>query len=235
MPRSSQVILLHGNARVLIPLQPALGRQFWRMTVEAPSLLITDCYRSIIVNHLTRVRNQLKGKDDNTGIAYLYLSYKEKQSLEVLIGSVVRQLIQDQDQIPAPAFMLWKEHLRQGSEAPSIQQLTKLFGELVAERPAFIVIDALDECEHHMRHDLIKRLRVEGDRYCLLVTSRYLDEFEEIAKPFVRINITASRADFDTFIDNEIESSRNLTRFSLLKKDLKDDIKHGVWNKSRGM
>ena len=118
------------------------------------------------------LRNQFQDKDQNSGIAYLYLRYKKPQSAENLLESIVKQLVGD-----AELSRCGQGHrLRQGFGSPTLIQLTVLLSQFVAKRHVYIVATALDECREDIRARLIDYLET-NDKNVSLVTSRILSEF----------------------------------------------------------
>ncbi|KAJ8127874.1 hypothetical protein O1611_g5761 [Lasiodiplodia mahajangana] len=179
---------------------------------------------SIIIEHLRELQSNLKRTTESPMIAFLYLSYKNIHTIEQLLGSVIRQLVQNEEPLPQPVTKLWARR-NQGDDAATVKDLTELLKAVVQGRQGYIVIDALDECSPDYRLRLIKALEVESENLSLLVTSRLLDE---ISKGFENIPIRANSSDLDLFIDHEIETRSRLKRFSEQDRTLRSEIKDAV-------
>lgn len=182
---------------------------------------------SITVNHLRRGRNEAMKTD--RGVAVVYLKYNEpEQTLDNLLGSFLRQLVEDLDALP-PAVSELYDHHRDRDTSPSVDELSDsllLTIDLFAE--VFLVIDALDECSDELRWDLIERLETLQPHVHLLITSRYLDSINEELELFIRFEIKAHRADIELFIDHQIKKNRNLRKIIERSHALRCDIKDAV-------
>jgi hypothetical protein len=90
--------------------------------------------------------------------------------------SILKQLSCKNDDTPilAPVAAKWEERLSQGSEHRlDMDECVDLILEITRERPAIIVIDALDECQLETRSELLEGL------------DRILQESEHLVKVFV--------------------------------------------------
>jgi hypothetical protein len=195
-------------------------------------------FRSIIISHLLDLREKFAGKDSGTQIACLYLSYKEQQNqtLEHLIGSIIRQLAEDHDQLPSSLISAWQKAKKHGSRDPTQAELSILFTDLTSERPTYIVLDGLDECQMDVRTVLMRMLvQKEKADIGLLLTSRILPDFDELSKGFRRVNIIANAQDLNLFIDYEFNNNWRLTEYAKQDRRLREDIKFGVGQKCNGM
>lgn len=167
-------------------------------------------------------------------VAYLYLSYKESQPLEHLLGSVVKQLVGEEIPLPQALLDLWNTRNR-GDDNATCDDLSRLIESLVQEHPSYIVVDALDECPHRDRLRLMHELQPASDNLSILVTSRYLDEFEDATREFKLLNIRADPSDLDLFIDHEFNSTSRLQKYSQIDPSLQDQVKAAVKNACDGM
>lgn len=98
---------------------------------------------SVIVNHLqTTFRDDLK-----VGIVYFYFSYRTPatQTLEAVLGSLVRQLLQKQLNTPSAILEIYQQHLNNKSR-PSLEELLRAARSAIEmHTKVFVVLDALDE------------------------------------------------------------------------------------------
>ncbi|KAF7536435.1 hypothetical protein G7054_g4536 [Neopestalotiopsis clavispora] len=140
---------------------------------------------SVIIDHLLSLNISPKEENDRS-VAFLYLSYKDPQTLETLVGSVIRQLVERIYPLPKDIRELWK--LRKSNDHPPLGELSSLLRKLSEDRNIYLVIDAFDECPKDIRFRLFKALQTDTERIHTLVTSRYLEEFDTLFEDFQRRN-----------------------------------------------
>ncbi len=187
-----------------------------------------------MIAHLLELQEQLKRSRDNARIAYLYLSYKEEYTLQELLGSVIKQLVAVDDVVPECVAKVWRKR-SQGGDAATIQDFSAMLRDLVQERRVFIVVDALDECRPEYRLRLMSLLQPKSSSVSLLVTSRLLDEFDEVSSDFEQIKITANSTDLDLFIDHEFRSHPRLKKFLKMDPTLQEEVKNSIKSACDGM
>ncbi|CAG9999075.1 unnamed protein product [Clonostachys byssicola] len=124
---------------------------------------------SVIVDDLDRSQKE-------NGIAYVYCNYKrgEIQTVESLLKTMLRQLLQTRLPLPEPVKSLYDEQESRQTRL-TLEETRGLLRSTVASYPrVFIVIDALDECI--------------GPDDC---RSRYLQEIQEL-QVFYAVNVLAT-------------------------------------------
>ncbi|KAH6612812.1 hypothetical protein B0J18DRAFT_441118 [Chaetomium sp. MPI-SDFR-AT-0129] len=189
---------------------------------------------SIVIAHLLALQEQLKGSRDSARVAYLYLSYNEEYTLQELLGSVIKQLVAVDEVVPECVVKVWKKR-GQGGDTATIQDFSDMLRDLVRERRALIVVDALDECRPEYRLRLMSLLQPESSNVSLLVTSRLLDEFDEVSSDFEKIKITANSTDLDLFIDHEFRWHPRLKKFLRMDPTLQEEVKNSIKSACDGM
>ncbi|KAF2476515.1 uncharacterized protein BDR25DRAFT_252579, partial [Lindgomyces ingoldianus] len=194
---------------------------------------------SIIIDHMLELEKSLKPSRSNGKVTYMYLEYEDAQSLEHLLGSIVRQIVQDEDPLPEPVVTAYSTHHKRDNEAPS-QCLSKLLFELSTQQPVYIIVDALDECSGPIRKRLLKLLKpkTNDDTYRpinILITSRLLDEFSDLSEDFHRVNITANPRDINMFVEHEFRNNGRLKRFAEQDRELLSDVKFTIRQRCNGM
>ncbi|KAK5085748.1 hypothetical protein LTR05_005036 [Lithohypha guttulata] len=192
---------------------------------------------SIIIDHLLSISQALP-KESSFKVAFLYLSYKEQHSLVHLLGSIIRQAVQDDEKLPDPVLEAFKRSRNRGDEPPTQKDLSIMLADLVQLKPLYIVIDGLDECHRETRASLVKLLQPHGFqdlKLNLLISSRLLDEFETLARGFERVNIRADSRDIDIFIDRMFSENAYLEDFRQQDPTLLDDVKVAVRSRCDGM
>ena len=188
---------------------------------------------SIVINHL----RQSRGEDlrMEVGVAVIYLKYNEpEQVVSSLLGSVLRQLIQDSNMLDEAVQDLYEHHRRRSTPPPLESIVLLLQKTFDTYKDVFLVIDGLDECEEETRWDLIDQVnKFAGVR--LMVTSRYLSSIEEELENYVRFEIKANKMDMELFIDYQVQRNRNLRRMVQRAPKLRQDIKSAVVKTAENM
>lgn len=183
---------------------------------------------SIVVDHLRqlRVSNKINA---NCGIAVVYLKYNDpKQTLENILASLLKQLLQSLQSVPKPLEELFERH-RDQNTTPSLDDISGTLLSLIEPYPdVFFIVDALDECTDEVRWELLGKLRECQPKVRLLITSRFLNSIDQELEDFERLEIKANRADLELFIDHRIEKNRNLRAVVQKSPKLRDDIKTAV-------
>ncbi|KAI9859761.1 MAG: hypothetical protein M1813_006478 [Trichoglossum hirsutum] len=189
---------------------------------------------SIIVNHLRRERAE--HSKCSIGIAVIYLKYNDpEQTLDNLLGSLLRQLVQESEAIP-PALLELYEHHRDRNTSPSPDEISETLSSAIENfGEVFFVVDGLDECSDDLRWELVEQLQRFQPKLHLLITSRYLDSIDEELQGFERFEVTANRADIELFIDHQILKNRNLRKIVGKSSSLRTDIKDAVVKTAEGM
>jgi hypothetical protein len=103
------------------------------------------------------------------------------------------------------------------------------------EKPNYVVVDALDECPASIRTRLIQALQPECGNLKILVTSRHMDEFEDLQAGFGIEVIKAHQDDLDLFMENEMH--RDQVRRPIWENEpaLRDSVKSAVKKNCDGM
>ncbi|KAE9368922.1 hypothetical protein N431DRAFT_318894, partial [Stipitochalara longipes BDJ] len=188
---------------------------------------------SIVINHLYQTRDE--GLKKEVGVGVVYLKYNEpEQTADNVLGSVLKQLVQDSSVIN-PAIQDLYEHHRQRNTSPSLESIAHLLQKTLEDyKDVFLIIDGPDECEEETRRDLIEQVgKLSGIH--LMVTSRYLSSIEEELENFVRFEIKANKMDIELFIDYQIQRNRNLRRMVQGTPRLRQDIKSAVVKTAENM
>jgi Cdc6-like AAA superfamily ATPase len=149
---------------------------------------------SIVVNHLRQTRSE--DQRDEIGIAVLYLKYNAPdQTINCLLGSLIRQLVQESKSFPRELVELYEQHRGRNTFLSHTELVAVLQSTVDTLDQLFFVVDGLDECAEELRWDLIDELdRLKG-KLRLLVTSRYQNSIDDELATFSRVEIKANRAD----------------------------------------
>jgi hypothetical protein len=162
---------------------------------------------SIVINELqVRFRN-----DAGVGIAYVYCNFRRHQEQKAvnLLASLLKQFSQGLSSMPQSLRRLYESHQSQRTR-PSFDEISQTLQSVVSEYSrAFIVIDALDECQDSGvdRKRFLTRLfglQVKI-RACLLATSRLIPSIKkEFEGRSTRMEIRASDHGLKRYIDEHI-------------------------------
>lgn len=149
-------------------------------------------------------------KNKNVMVMCIYLNYKEQteQTTLKLIGSLLRQLVEDQISISDNIQMLYEHHTNRSTH-PTLDELVKVLqSELSAFSRAFVVIDALDECQdHESRVGLLEILLSLGGNLQLMVTSHDLPVIAQHFQATDCLEIQTQDADVRIYVEHRINAA----------------------------
>lgn len=182
---------------------------------------------SIVVHHLhNKFRN-----DPTVGIAYLYCNFRQhhEQKPADLLANLLKQCIQEQPSTPESMENLYKRH-KDKRTRPSFDEISKVLHSVVANYSrAFIIIDALDECQ--VSDGGRKRLLSEifnlqaKTRANLFATSRFIPEITKEFEGSVLLEIRASSKDVQRYLEGHMSQLPSFVLRSLvLQEEIKTEI-----------
>lgn len=227
-------------------IQLALARQYSRKSQRSSSCQLLKASSSIIIEHMRQLASSLRPGPNVGKVAYLYLQYGKRPPIHELVGSIVRQLVEDDAQLPEVVLQQYNTHARNGETKATETLLSSLLCELASQRPVYIVLDALDEyrCGSTEEEDesICKRLLkyivpdgAEKGSISILITSRLLDEFTDLSKNFHRVNIGANERDIAIFVDHEFDDKSRLQEFAEMDSGIRDLVKETITRDCGGM
>ncbi|KAJ7587114.1 hypothetical protein C8J56DRAFT_1014600, partial [Mycena floridula] len=194
---------------------------------------------SIIVEHL---RSAILHPE--IAIICIYCDYKRQaeQTATQLLGSILKQLVQQHPSISDHLSTLHKTCLSQGTR-PSIAELfTALQTEVLLYSQVYIVVDALDECsENNQVRDLFfstqlnHGLRSLSEKVHLLITSRDILWMAQQFDGEPKIMIEAHKEDLQTYIKDRLAVDIKLQRHMKGETKLEAEIVDQVSLKAAGM
>lgn len=98
---------------------------------------------SIVIKHI----DEQVRFDTTVGVAYIYCNFQNKHNAEDMIQSLLKQLTQGQPSLPKAVKNLYELH-RPKQTRPLLQEISKTLKSVAAiYSKAFIIVDALDECQ----------------------------------------------------------------------------------------
>jgi hypothetical protein len=171
-----------------------------------------------------------------SGIAILFLKYNDReQTLENLLASLLKQLLQGQRTIPPCLLELFEKHASQNLSATAEELLEALSSSVAACRTAYIIVDGLDECTEEVRWPLVEDLLKLPEHARLMLTSRFLDSMDEEFSEFQQLEIKANKEDIELYVDSQIKRNRNLRRMVQKHHTMRGEIKDQVVKSAKGM
>jgi hypothetical protein len=182
---------------------------------------------SIVVDDLcTRFRS-----DSSIGIAYLYCNFRrpQEQNPGNLLASLLKQLVQEQPSTPESVKSLYERH-KDKRTRPSIDEISKvLYSVIVDHSKAFIIIDALDECQvsdgdrKRLLSEIFNLQAKTGAN--LFATSRFIPEITKEFERSIKLEIRASEGDVQRYLAAHIlELPSCVSRSSDLQEKIKSEI-----------
>jgi nucleoside phosphorylase len=163
---------------------------------------------SVVIEHL----HNLFPKGSKIGIGYIYcmFSQQSEQTLENMLGSLLRQLTSGLPSIPQNVVEAYQVYERQ-CRYPRHTELYKLLRCVIAEyEKVFFITDALDECSAHegkreMFLDTLFELQLDFDLN-IFATSRIDGDMKEyfIAHNAAILPIHARDEDLKSFLENRM-------------------------------
>ena len=188
---------------------------------------------SIVIDHLWNgVRK------DGIGVAYIYCDYlkHEEQTPIHLVGSLLKQLAEQQKPMSESLRNYYKEHKRSNTNPSPERAIEVLKAECDSWSRIYIIIDALDECSEK---DATRQILVKGllslqssKRINILVTSRPIPSILCNLEVWERLEIRADSEDIHRYLLGQMD------RFSkriLAEKDLQAKIISEIIDAADGM
>ncbi|KAF3933962.1 Delta-latroinsectotoxin [Dactylella cylindrospora] len=188
---------------------------------------------SAVVKKLETLQRQ-RGKSE-IAIAYFYFDFSDKaMDVRKFSRSIVKQLAFQSGKFPDEVKMLYDEYSRSGKEA-SNQEVNELLLKLAgASDTAYILVDALDECNDDYRGaigEILQELASVGVR--LFVTSRtHPEDVNEWFDQADKIELRAHPDDISVYLQAEMD--RNV-RGRRLNPKLRERITSDLVSMSQGM
>ncbi|KAK8241480.1 hypothetical protein HDK77DRAFT_510348 [Phyllosticta capitalensis] len=169
------------------------------------------------------------GRQAESQVAFLYLSYLEYPSVKDLLGCLASQLVRQFGDLSSLPLHAKKLSRAKRSDPPGLKQLKELLSELVsASTCTFIVVDAMDEFDQQQSGELLGILQEIGAN--LFVTSR-----NRPARGFKELKIEAHKEDIGLYIQERYKRNDRLMRMIERDASLERDIKDAITSKAAGI
>ncbi len=189
---------------------------------------------SIVVEELTtRFSN-----DPTVGIAYLYCNFRrqDEQKINDLLASLLKQLAESQLSFSVTVKELYNRHETKRTR-PSLREVSDALQAVTAlNSRAFIIIDALDECQisDGCRQQFLSAL-FSLQAKCgvnLFTTSRHIASIEKEFEGNVKMEIRASEEDVRRYLDGHMF---RLPGYVVRSLELQEEIKANIVQAIDGM
>jgi NACHT domain len=166
------------------------------------------------------VQDFLSGKyggDPDTGLGYVFCSYRDTQRPEGFIRSYMRQLLTQMSRMPTGVEDRYDELYPDGkvlklsdldipTEAEKPSKIENLFTYVIERFPRVILVfDALDECD-------------DRGRWLLPLLSKLVERYAQVQGPVVKVFITSRRQ------PDIVRAFRNVPTISILASNIASDI-----------
>jgi ankyrin repeat protein len=166
----------------------------------------------MVVDHI-----QKSFVEKDIALAYVYCDWQDSvaQTPSKLIGSLLRQLVERQPSLPTSVSDLYIKS-KYGRAPLSLEESIGILRELAATvRRLFVLVDAVDECGIDIKsgesgalvlENALKSLLEDGTmstNLSVFTTSRFDQQTSDEEGRFTRIELYASKADLQMFIESE--------------------------------
>ncbi|KAJ7591828.1 ankyrin repeat-containing domain protein [Mycena floridula] len=189
---------------------------------------------SRVIDHLQKLTQGQPG----VGVAYIFCDYRQSsiQGATDVIGSVLRQLLINSDEIPGSLHSIHDCYKSVPPQPRTLRDFTTaLEAQIQLYSCVYLVIDALDESSSETRDILISTVHrlAESGHLHVLVTSRQMigDEFVNDSQ----IHIWANDGDIRRYITQRIKDGKELQKVINGDETLQDEIINKVTEKADGM
>ncbi|KAF2790565.1 HET-domain-containing protein [Melanomma pulvis-pyrius CBS 109.77] len=204
--------------------------QYDRWKTDAASFLwlhgIPGCGKTILSSTILQSVLQYCKEDPNKVVAYFYFDFNDvqKQSPELMLHSLICQLLQQFVKIPASLNTLFSSS-NNGQQQPSLHTLEEMLQQIIQELPhVYMVLDAMDECSKRAELvDILETLAAwQLQNLHILMTSRRERDIESSLETFM---------DRQTFICIQSELvDKDIQKY--VQRRLSDDKRLNKWGKN---
>ncbi|KAJ7600128.1 hypothetical protein C8J56DRAFT_1019466 [Mycena floridula] len=172
-------------------------------------------------------------------VIYIYCQYDktDEQTLNKLLGSILKQLMEHHLIIPDHLLTLYSNHSPRKTLATLAELMGTLRTELKSHSCVYLIVDALDECVDTVQQLFLStqsELRSLNNLQ-LLMTSRQMQSITEALRDESTIYIEAHDEDLQTYIQARIAAQTRLKRLMKADRSMEDEIIEQVIKKAAGM
>ena len=161
---------------------------------------------SLVIDNLC---NQASGQNFTVSCFYFDFAAQNEQSPTTILGSLLKQLVFGLDEIPEEISEAYEGRKNSiGGQGPQMSDILKMLQITSDKKPAFICIDALDECAHLARLlDSLGQLLQQSPGTRIFMTGRphILPEIERhLAGGVTSISISPKSNDVVTYLHSRL-------------------------------
>ena len=187
---------------------------------------------------ITELTERFSNDLTTIGIAYIYCNFRsrDEQRIDDLLASLLKQLADRQDSLPAIVKDLYDLHERKRTR-PSLGEITRtLQATATFYSRVFIIIDALDECQKtdNCRMKFLTELfnLRTWQAVNIFATSRFIPDIVDQFKDSTLLEIRPSPDDVARYVGGQIEQ---LPPFVQKSRQLQEEVKTGITEAVGGM
>jgi len=176
--------------------------------------------------------------DSSIIVAYIYCNFKQRneQTLENLLGSVLKQLAQGRPSLPESVESLYKR-CESKKTRPSANDISTVLKTVAVDYSRiFILVDALDECrvDDNCQANLLSELSnfQTQCRVNVFATSRFIPDITEKFAQDLRLEIRANKQDVQRYVEGHMNE---LPRFVRRDRNLQEEISSEIVTAIDGM
>ncbi|RDW65706.1 ankyrin repeat domain-containing protein [Aspergillus mulundensis] len=175
---------------------------------------------SIVINEIQNILAQ-----ERIALGFFYCNFREQTTLLEILSILVRQVLQQQPDIPGFLETTYQKHLDMGTSLTVDECLATLDSALAKLPTTFVVLDALDECylpPGQRKKLLLELFGLQKTRNLgLFVTSRDYPDISALFEGKPNLRIRASAADVERFLRGQLD---NLPRVMQQREDLQQEV-----------
>ena len=129
---------------------PGVGKSYVTYEIISPVTgnlklrLLIGCDDSSLV--IDKLCDEATQGDHTIACFYFDFAARNEQSPVNMLGSLLRQVVPEQEEIPEAIVRDFQEIMSIGGRGLQVSGILKMFQAITASRPTFICVDALDEC-----------------------------------------------------------------------------------------
>ncbi|OXV11091.1 hypothetical protein Egran_01149, partial [Elaphomyces granulatus] len=169
-------------------------------------------------------------RSEKLRVAYFFCNYQrqEEQKTQDILAALLRQLVEQQDQIPEGVHKLYQSYK---SSRPSSDELFKILSIIGNHDRVYLIVDALDECSEEVRKRVCKKIRSLQDisNTSFMATSRPIDAMNKEFPPNSRFEIRAQAEDVEMYLETELKYLPECISDSPdMRRDVKKCIADGI-------
>lgn len=178
------------------------------------------------------------GNNKSIGIAYIYCNFQrqDEQKAGDLLANLLRQLVQGRPSLLEDVKSLYDKHKDKHTQPSFDECLKALHSVTVMYSRAFIIVDALDECQASdgcCSRFLSEIFNLQArSRANIFATSRFIPEITERFEGSMSLEIRASKHDVQRYVDGHM---LQLPSFVGRNLDLQEEIKAKIVKAVDGM